>query len=107
MYKLCTRLLECRYGIQREFVIGIYSDGRAGHDHAADGFVGFDEVFSDGVGDGDEMCLKVLGVLDYKGGVDDGGEGFVGEVATSTEIRTLILIGGRMGQYTSAFFGGP
>lgn len=53
------------------------------------------------------MCLKVLGVLDYKGGVDDGGEGFVGEVATSTEIRTLVLIERRMGQYTSAFFGGP
>lgn len=107
MYKLCARLLERRYGIQREFVIGIYSDGRAGHDHSADSFVGFDEVFGDGIGDGDEMCLKVLGTLNYKGGVDDCGEGFVGEVATSKGIRMLILIERKLGQCTSAFFGGP
>lgn len=38
------------------------------------------------------MRVKVFGVLDYEGGVNDRGEGFVGEVSAGMEIRALILL---------------
>ena len=83
MYKLRTRLLERRDSVKCKFVIGIYSHSGTGHDHGAESFVCFEEVFRDGVGDGDEVRFQVFGVLDYEGGVDDCGEGFVGEVAAA------------------------
>lgn len=39
------------------------------------------------------MGFKVFGVLDYDGGVDNCGEGFVGEIAACLKIRGLMLIG--------------
>jgi len=39
------------------------------------------------------VCLKVFRVLDYKGGVDNCGKGFVGEVAAGMGISESMLIG--------------
>lgn len=39
------------------------------------------------------MRFKVFGVLDYDGGVDNCGEGFVGEIAAGLEISGLMLPG--------------
>lgn len=82
MYELCASLLEGRYSIQRKFVIGIYSYGGTGHNHVADGFVYFEEVFGDGVGNSDQVCFEIFRVADYERGVNDGGEGFVREVSS-------------------------
>jgi len=38
------------------------------------------------------MRVKVFGVLDYEGGVNNRGEGFVGEVSAGMEVRALILL---------------
>lgn len=38
------------------------------------------------------MRVKVFGVLNYEGGVDDCGKGFIGEIAAGLEISRLMLI---------------
>ena len=71
MYKLYTRLLEGRYCIKGKFVVCIYSYCGAGHDHVAEGFVGSNEVFGNGVGNGDKVGFEIFRVLDYEGGIHD------------------------------------
>lgn len=79
-------LLERRHGVQRELVVG--GDERRGprHDHGRDGLVGLEELLDLLRGDGDEVGFNVLGVPDEDAGVDDGGQGLGGEVA-SVDLR--------------------
>ena len=74
-------LLERNDGVQGELVIGSDADGTAGDHHGRERFVGFEEVFDGGVGDGEEVRFEVLGVGEEDFGVDDGDEGAGGEVA--------------------------
>ena len=74
-------LFERRDGVEGEFLVGGHLHGGAGDDHGREGFVGAEEVFGDGAGDGDEVGFEVIRVLDQKRGWNDVGEGFVGEIA--------------------------
>lgn len=90
MHKLRAILLESRYRIQRKFVVRDDQLGGARDDPRGDGFVDFREVFDEGVRDGKEMCVEVLGVVgDYDGGGNNGGEGFGGEVAAGCNGQCL------------------
>ena len=75
-------LFERRDGVEGEFLVGGHLHGGAGDDHGREGFVGAEEVFGDGAGDGDEVGFEVIRVLDQKRGGNDVGEGFVGEIAS-------------------------
>lgn len=82
MYKILASLFEGRYGVERELIVAVYLNGRARDDELAESFVGFDEVFGDGVRDCNKVGLEVLGIADDKRRVDDCGERFVGEIST-------------------------
>lgn len=57
-------LFEGRNGVEGELVVGGDLDGGAGDDHGREGFVGAEEVFGDGAGDGDQVGFEVVGALD-------------------------------------------
>lgn len=75
VHKLGRVLLERGDGVEGELGVGGEGDGGAGNDHGAEGFVGFEVVFLEGVGYREEVRLEVFGRGDQVGGVDDGGEG--------------------------------
>ncbi len=55
---------ERRDSVEGEFIVGSDLYGGAWDDHWGEGFVGAEEIFGDGAGDGDEMGFEVFGVLD-------------------------------------------
>ena len=102
MYKILARLFEGCYGVEREFIVVVYLNGRARDNELTQSFVGFDEVFGDGVRDCNKVGLEVLGIADDKGRVDDCGERFVGEISAID--WSISIQGERGGRYTFASF---
>ena len=103
MYKILASLFEGCYGVERELLVAVYLNGRARDDELAESFVGFDEVFGDGVRDCNKVGLEVFGIADDKGRVDDCGERFVGEISAVDESISIQIEHG--GRYTFASFG--
>lgn len=64
MDELLTVLFEGRNSVEREFVILGNSSAGARDGHGGEGFVGFEEVLCEGVGDGDEVGFEVVRVPD-------------------------------------------
>ena len=67
-------ILECRNREKDEFIISSDLIRRPRDDLWRDGFVSFEKVFGDSFGDGDKVCLEVVGILDDEGRVDDSGK---------------------------------
>lgn len=83
MQELRRVLLKHSHRVQRKLIVRADEIGGARHDHRTKGFVRAIEVFDVALGDGDEVRFEMFGVLvlDEDGRVDDGDEGFSGEVA--------------------------
>ena len=71
VYKFCACLLESCYRVEGELVIAVDLNSRTGDDHGTEGFVGFSEVFDNGIGYGDQVGFKVFRVMDDERRVDD------------------------------------
>ena len=102
MYEILASLFEGCYSVECELIVAVYLNGRARDDELAESFIGFDEVFGDGIGDCNEVGLEVLGIADDKGRVDDCGERFAGEISTIDWSFSIQVERG--GRYTFAFF---
>ena len=69
-------LLERRHRVEGVLGVGIDREGAARDDHGREGFIGFLKVLVIIHGDGDEVGLQVVAVLDEDAGGDERGEGF-------------------------------
>lgn len=99
--------------VEGEFVVCSYLDRGARNDHGGQGFVSAEEVFGDGVGDGDKVRFEVVGVADDERGGNNVGEGFGGKVASERPLglvkvaHQIVVIGfgaGENGSLTSVVF---
>ena len=102
MQEVWRVLLEGGHRVQRVLGVGVDGEGAARDDHGREGFVGFLKVLVIIHGDGDEVRLQVVAVLDEDAGGDERGEGFGGEVAGFFALHGLQLgaegvVGGEFG----------
>ena len=57
MYELSAVFFECRHSIEGEFIVRSYGCTRARDYHGRDAFVGFQKIFGEGAGDGNEVSF--------------------------------------------------
>lgn len=101
--ELAAGLLKCRYREESELVVLGHLDGGARNHHWRNCLVAAKKVFARIGRDGDQVGLEVLGILHEQAGIDDGDEGFCGEVSAGAwrgvlAARTLSCFGrGRRG----------
>lgn len=69
--------------VKGELVVCCDLDGGTGDDHGSKCFVGAEEVFDNGTGNGDEMCFEIVRVTDDEIGGNNVCEGLCREVASS------------------------
>jgi hypothetical protein len=83
VYELVRSLLERGDGEKGKLVVFGQFARWAWYYHGRHLFICLVEVLHSDLGDGDEVGVEVLGVLDERWGLDDGDEGLGGEVAGS------------------------
>lgn len=84
MHKFCRVLLECRDCEEGEFIVRGDLSTRSWHDHGSNGLVSRPVFLDEILWYCKEMCLKIFGISDQSGWLDNGSERSRGKIAAIT-----------------------